>query len=394
MDADREYRDALPQGSARGRGAGLNPGNRFEEVRLHVLGEHLDEVLREHDGTPVKVPTRVFKDHSRTILNQNDSPDIGFRWSINPYRGCEHGCIYCYARPYHEMLGFSCGLDFETNIMAKLDAPQMLRRELAHPSWQAEVIAMSGVTDCYQPVEAKLRITRGCLEVFADCRQPVAIVTKNRLILRDLDLLQELARFRAVSVAISLTTLRSDLARKMEPRASSPSDRLHTMRQLAAAGVPVTAMVAPIIPGLNDEEIPSLLQAAAQAGAQSAGYTLLRLPYQIKALFLDWLSRHFPQRARRVEGLLRGTRDGALYKADFGTRMVGSGPMASQIHDVFHTFAHRHGLNRGRGGFSRLSNAHFRRPRVDGQATLFDELVDSTHSLDPPCPSADETPGR
>jgi DNA repair photolyase len=338
MPGPYEYPDAIPQGQVRGRGAGLNPGNRYEEIRLHVLGEHLDEILTDPDTTPRQTQTRVYKDHTRTILNHVDSPDIGFNWSINPYRGCEHGCIYCYARPFHEQLGFSCGLDFETRIMAKLDAPRLLRKELAKPSWRPETIAMSGVTDCYQPIEAKLRLTRGCLEVFAECRQPVAIVTKNRLILRDLDLLQELTRFHAVSVAISLTSLKNDLARTMEPRASSPADRLHVISALSAAGIPVTVMTAPIIPGLNDQEIPSLLQAAADHGARSAAYVLLRLPYQIKALFLDWLKTHYPQRADRVESLIRQTRDGHLYQPTFGLRMVGHGAIAGQIHDVFHVF--------------------------------------------------------
>ncbi len=270
----------------RGRGAGLNPGNRFEDVRLHVLGEHLDEIATQDDDG-VQVKTRVVRDASRTVINPVDSPDLAFDWTINPYRGCEHGCIYCYARPGHEYLSLSCGLDFETVILAKHDAPTLLRRELMKESWKGETIMMSGVTDPYQPVERALRITRGCLEVCAEFRQPVSLITKNRLILRDLDILLKLHEHGAVRCAVSLTTLDASLASKMEPRASSPGARLETIRVLASHGIPVTVMTAPIIPRINDHELPALLAAAAQAGASGAGYILLRLPHQIKALFLE-----------------------------------------------------------------------------------------------------------
>ena len=367
-----EYADALPNGGAiHGRGAGLNPGNRFESVRLHVLGEHIDQMIAETSGVPGQVQTQVFRDRSVKVINRVDSPDIGFNWSINPYRGCEHGCIYCYARPFHELLGFSSGLDFETKIMAKLDAPKLLRKELASPRWKGETIAMSGVTDCYQPIESKLQITRGCLEVMAQCRQPVGIVTKNRLVCRDMDLLCELAKYNAVRVAISLTSLDAKLASKMEPRASSPAERLRTISKLGAAGVPVMAMVAPIIPGLNDREIPQLLEAAADAGAQSAGYVLLRLPYQIKALFLDWLAREFPDRAKHVENLLRGTRGGALYDATYGKRMKGTGEVARQIGKLFRVFSKRYGLAGRREKQPPMSGDSFRRPSLDGQMGLF-----------------------
>ncbi len=367
-----EYRDALPGGPATGRGAGLNPGNRFESTRLHVLGEHLDLVMIESSEHPGggQVKTEVYADASRSILNKIDSPDIGFNWSINPYRGCEHGCIYCYARPFHEMLGFSSGLDFETKIMAKLDAPRMLRKELARPKWNGEVIAMSGVTDCYQPIEAKLGISRGCLEVFADCRQPVGIVTKNRLVLRDLDLLKELSRHNAVRVAVSVTSVDPKLAQVLEPRASSPKERLKTIAKLSDAGVPVIAMVAPIIPGINDRQIPQVLEAVAAAGALSASYVLLRLPYQIKDLFTDWLQRHFSDRAQHVLSLIRQCRDGQLYDATFGKRMRGSGQVAEQIRQIFNHFKHRHHLDRS---VSRMSNSGFRRPEADGQMSLFDQ---------------------
>jgi len=249
MASSHEYRGALAEGPVRGRGAGLNPGNRFETTRIHILGEHLDgpdaaaselDVARE--SVSGRVPTRVLPDESRTVINRVDpkmSPDIGFRWTINPYRGCEHGCIYCYARPGHEYLGLSCGLDFETRIFAKLDAPRLLRRELAGPGWAGESIILSGVTDPYQPVEAKLEITRRCLAVMAQCGQPVSVITKNRLVVRDVDHLKMLAGRDGAHVAISLTTLDAGLAAKLEPRASSPVDRLRTIRELSRAGVPV-----------------------------------------------------------------------------------------------------------------------------------------------------------
>ncbi len=360
MVSNGEYRDALPGGQARGRGAGLNPGNRFEDVRLHVLGEHLDEIVAENpDGT--KVVTRVYADRTKTIINKVQSLDVGFDWTINPYRGCEHGCIYCYARPGHEMLGWSLGLDFETKIMAKHDAAVLLKRELADRSWKGENIIMSGVTDPYQPIEAKLRITRSVLEVLADCRQPVSIITKNKLVLRDLDLLKELHAHRAVGVAISVTTLEKDLARRMEPRASAPADRLKAVETLASHGIPVTVMTAPIIPGLNDQEIPALLKAASEAGASSAGYVILRLPYQIKDIFLEWLQREFPEKATRVEGAIRDVRGGELYDSRPGIRMKGEGARAEQIKATFKLFKRRYGLE---GNRYEVSGASFRRPEL------------------------------
>ncbi len=368
MDRAYEYRDALPEGAVRGRGAGLRPGNRFETVRLHVLGEHLDQLAREQPGE-TQIRTQVLPDHSRTIINRVvDSPDISFNWSINPYRGCEHGCVYCYARPTHEYLGLSCGLDFESKILAKFDAAALLRKELASPKWQPETIVMSGVTDPYQPVEKKLGITRSIVEVLAECRQPVGFITKNRLILRDLDLLTELNRHRAVSVGVSITTLDPALAAKLEPRASSPADRLEAIARLSAAGIPTTVMVAPIIPAINDREIPAILKAAAEAGARSAGWVLLRLPYQIKDLYLDWLRRHFPEKADNAEHLLRDARGGQLYQAQFGSRMKGQGPVAQQIRDIFRVFRKRYRLD---NPFPPLSTQAFRRP-AGPQLSLFD----------------------
>ncbi|MCW5776543.1 MAG: PA0069 family radical SAM protein [Phycisphaeraceae bacterium] len=368
MDAC-DFDGALPFGVVRGRGAGVNPSGRYEPVRLHVLGETLDEALDDcPDG--VQVRTRVYRDNAKTVINPVDSPDLPFKWTLNPYRGCEHGCVYCYARPTHETFGMSCGLDFETRLFAKLDAPDLLRRELTRPKWQGEPIMLAGITDVYQPVERRLRITRGCLEIMAECRQPISIVTKGSLITRDLDLLSTLARHQAVQVFVSVTTLDADLARSMEPRASAPRARLDAMRDLSDAGVPVGVMVAPIVPGLNDAEIPGILLAARDAGARTAAFTVLRLPYQVKTVFLDWLRREFPLKADRVEGEIRRMRGGALNDSRFGTRFRGEGERAEQIRRLFKVFKSRLGLDRERMA---LSSASFRRPTLSGQRALFDE---------------------
>jgi DNA repair photolyase len=327
----------------RGRGAQSNPPNRFETLSLHVLPDHVDEIVAENpDGTQVR--TFVYADRSKTLINRVDSPDVPCDWSINPYRGCEHGCVYCYARPHHEMLGFSCGLDFETKIVAKHDAPDLLRRELASPAWRGEPIMISGVTDPYQPVERKLRITRRILEICADAGQPVSIITKSAMVTRDVDLLARLAADGAATVAISLTTLDNRLASSMEPRASAPSRRLEAMRTLSSAGVPVTVLTAPIIPGLNDREIPSLIEAAAGAGATGAGHVFLRLPYQVETIFFEWLRREFPDRAARVESLLRQARGGGVTDSTFGRRMVGEGPVAQMVKQLVKTSARRAGI--------------------------------------------------
>ncbi|MBL8763913.1 MAG: PA0069 family radical SAM protein [Phycisphaerae bacterium] len=361
---DHDYRDALASGPVRGRGSNLNPGNRFETIRLHVLGEHLDEIIAENpDGTQVR--TTILPDRTRSVINPVDSPDLPMKWTINPYRGCEHGCIYCYARPGHEYLGMSSGLDFETRIMAKLDAPEILRRELARPSWSGEPIVLSGVTDPYQPIESKLGLTRRILEICVEHFQPLAFITKSSLILRDLDLLDRLRERQAVRVSVSLTTLDPALAAAMEPRAASPAGRLRTIETLARAGIPVNVMTAPIIPAINDREIPALLRAARDAGATSAAWVLLRLPHQIKALFLEWLARHVPDRAAHVESLIRQTRDGDLYTSEFFDRRRGTGPIAEQIAQTFRVFARRYRLDRGG---SPLNSSAFRRP---------DDLFDS-----------------
>jgi DNA repair photolyase len=319
------------------RGAIDNPPNRFESIVLE----------RDADWNPEDDPlpqTQFLKDDTQTIIAYNDSPDIGFEASINPYRGCEHGCIYCYARPFHEYLGFSSGLDFETKIMVKENAAQLLRKELSSKKWKPQVIAMSGVTDCYQPIERRLKLTRACLEVLAEFRNPVGIVTKNFLVTRDLDLLAELARHRAASVCISLTTLDPALRKVMEPRTSPPPARLEAIRRLSEAGVFVTALLAPMIPGLTDHEIPSLLEAAAKAGAKSAGLVPVRLPHSVAPMFEQWLDTHFPERKEKVLNRIRSIRGGKLYDAQWGSRMRGEGIFADQMEQMFDVARRKWGL--------------------------------------------------
>jgi DNA repair photolyase len=340
-------RDAIPS-----RGAASNPANRFEEIQVEPDAD------RDPEQDPLP-RTRFLRDHSSRILTTNDSPDVPFEVSLNPYRGCEHGCIYCYARPTHEYLGLSAGLDFETRIMVKEDAPRLLRDELSSPEWVPKPIAMSGVTDCYQPVERRLKLTRGCLEVLAEFRNPVSVVTKNNLVTRDLDLLSELARCQAVLVCISLTTLDTDLRKVLEPRTSPPTARLATIRALAAAGIPVGAMVAPVIPGLTDHEIPALVAAAAEAGASFSDYALLRLPYAVAPLFEDWLTQHVPAKKEKVLNRIRAMRGGKLNDSQFGLRMRGEGIYADQIEALFAVARRKAGLPENG---PELSRAAFRRP--------------------------------
>jgi DNA repair photolyase len=283
-------------------------------------------------------------DASRTVVARNTSPDVPFDASVNPYRGCEHGCAYCYARPTHEFLGLSAGLDFESRLFVKTQAPELLRAELARPGWKVQPIALSGVTDPYQPLERELGLTRRCLQVLAEFRNPVAIVTKSHLVTRDLDVLRELAAHGLVRVALSVTTLRARLARALEPRAPGPSRRLHAVHVLAEAGIPTGVLVAPVIPGLTDAEIPALLSAAASAGACFAGHALLRLPTSVQDLFVDWLERHAPERKDKVLACVRAMRGGALDDARFGSRMRGEGPYATHVHDLFRLARRRAGL--------------------------------------------------
>ena len=344
--------ESKPLPVLRGRGASWNPPNRFE--RLHVA---LDAPGDDEDCAAPE--TELLLDRTRSILAFNDSPDVGFEASLNPYRGCSHGCCYCYARPTHEYLGFSAGLDFETKIMVKQDAPELLRAALSTKSWRPQVIALSGNTDAYQPAERRLGITRRCLEVLADFHNPVGIVTKSRLVTRDLDLLADLARHEAAAVILSVTSLRPEVQRAMEPRASSPAKRLEAIRLLAEAGVPVGVNVAPVVPGITDEEIPAILEAAAEAGATFASYILLRLPWGVKSLFETWLEQHFPERKEKVLNRVRDMRGGKLYDARFAVRGRGEGPWADQLRSLFRVTTGRLGLE----GRPHLSTEAFRVPR-------------------------------
>jgi DNA repair photolyase len=355
-----EVRQSARLLGAHGRGAASNPGNRFDKIEYAPdLG-----ALEENDPQPVR--TQFFRDASQSIIAFNKSPDVGFDAGLNPYRGCEHGCAYCYARPTHEYLGFSAGIDFESRIIVKENAPELLRAEFSSKKWKPQVLAMSGVTDCYQPIERRLELTRRCLEVLAKFRNPVSVITKNHLVTRDIDLLKELSKHSAVAVNISLTTLDPELARTLEPRASAPPRRLETIRELAIAGIPVNIMMAPIIPGLTDHEIPRLLEAAARAGASSAAYTLLRLPLAVAPIFSEWLERHRPGEKRKVLERLKCMRGGRLNDGRFGDRMRGSGPFAAQIRQMFGVSCRRFGLARE---YSPLSTAAFRIPCT--QAELF-----------------------
>jgi len=353
----------------RGRGARLNPPNRFEANHREL---ELEQVEDDDDYLAAlsRPGTEYLPDSSRSIVAKNDSPDVGFDVSLNPYRGCEHGCIYCYARPTHEYLGFSAGLEFETRIMVKHDAPELLRKALSSPRWQPRVLALSGVTDAYQPVERRLGLTRRCLAVLAEYRQPVSIITKNRLVTRDLDLLGELARHGAAGVFFSITSLDQELAGRLEPRTTRPAGRLKAMAALATAGVPTGVMVSPVIPGLTEHELPAILNAAAHAGAQFAGYALLRLPMAVEGLFQDWLTHQFPDRKDKILDRIRATRGGRLNDSRFGVRMSGEGNAADMIAQVFRATCRRAGLNRRPWP---VSAAAFRRPKQDdGQLTLFE----------------------
>ncbi|HXR06573.1 MAG TPA: PA0069 family radical SAM protein [Candidatus Acidoferrum sp.] len=338
--------------SPRGRGAASNPPNRFAKIAL----ERDADWNAEEDPAP---RTQFLRDLSQTIITYNDSPDIPYRATLNPYRGCEHGCSYCYARNSHEFLGFSAGLDFETKIVVKEKAPELLRRELSSRGWKPQPLALSGVTDCYQPVERRLQLTRRCLAVLAEFRNPVSIITKNYLVTRDLDLLGELAANRAAVVYLSINSLDSELARKLEPRAASPKLRLAAVEALARAGVPVGVLVAPVIPGLNDHEIPSVLAAAKAAGAGWAGTEILRLPLTVAPIFEQWLEQNVPGRKEKILNRIRAMRGGKLNDSRFGARMRGEGIFADQISQMFHIARRKAGLAEA-GPV--LSTAAFRRP--------------------------------
>ena len=344
----------------RGRGSASNPKNRFDSI------ETVPEPSQDSDA--ISSPhTEFFPDRSRSIIAYNDSPDVGFDASINPYRGCEHGCVYCYARPTHEYLGFSSGLDFETKIMVKEDAPELLRKELSSRNWTPQLVALSGNTDCYQPVEKTKQLTRRCLEVFLEFRNPVVIITKNFLVTRDIDILAELARYDCVGVTVSLTTLDHKLSSLLEPRASRPARRLAAIKKLAEAGVPVGYLQAPMIPGLTDAEAPAIGAAAAKAGATFSGYVALRLPFAVKSLFEDWLEQNYPEKKNKVLGRVREIRGGKLNDPNFTSRMRGQGIYAEQMAKLFQLARKKSGITER---WPKLTIEHFQRPGID-QLRLF-----------------------
>jgi DNA repair photolyase len=341
----------------RGRGASWSPANRFEKLHVDLTDVDLVDDDPDSAGKPRRA-TQYFDDKTKTIIAHNQSPDVGFERSINPYRGCEHGCIYCFARPTHEYLGFSAGLDFESRIMVKRDAPRLLEAELLSTKWKPQLVMMSGVTDCYQPIERKLKITRGCLEVLARFRNPVAILTKNRLVTRDIDILSELADYKAVVVNLSVTSLDPKLQQILEPRTSAPAARLDAIAQLRESGIPVGVMVAPVIPGINDHQIPKIVEACRKAGAQFAGHVLLRLPWAVRPLFEHWLDEHFPGRKAKILENVRAFRGGKLYDSRWRKRQIGEGVFAEQIGNLFEVSCRRAGMTER----PKLSTAAFRRP--------------------------------
>jgi DNA repair photolyase len=353
---------------AKGRGSQINPPNRFGGLHHEIDFEHLEHDT-EYLKSLQKLATEYIPDRAKSIVAENDSPDVGFRYSINPFRGCSHGCSYCYARPTHEFLGYNAGLDFETKILVKEDAPELFREFLTRKNWVPEPIALSGVTDCYQPAEREFKLTRRCLEVAAEFLQPMSIITKNALVLRDLDLLRDLASQNLVHVNISVTTLDAELARSMEPRTSTPSAKLRAMRVLADAGIPVRVLMAPIIPGLNESEIPAVLAASKDAGATGAGYILLRLPLTVGPVFWEWLERTYPNRFQRVQRRIKNVRGGKFNDSEFGTRMSGTGEISRRIADLFCLFRKRYGLD---GNILPLDRSRFRiPPPKSGQLHLF-----------------------
>ncbi len=356
----RMSRSFIGRQAFKGRGAASNPSVRFEALTLE----------QTHDGwyeeeVPASLDETVLPDRARSVISTNDSPDVGFDKSINPYRGCSHGCVYCFARPTHAYLGLSPGLDFETKLFYKADAVALLEAELAKPKYRCTPIALGINTDGYQPLEKRLQITRSILAVLARCRHPVTIVTKSALVLRDLDLLADLAKDQLVSVMLSITSLTNDIKRTLEPRAASPQARLRVIKELALAGVPVGVLVAPVIPAITDHEIEAILSAAKEAGAGSAGYVLLRLPHELKALFREWLAEHYPDRAKHVMSLINLSRGGKDYDAEFGQRMRGTGPYAELLRMRFDLARRKLGLD-GASDRHELNTAAFRPPAPGG----------------------------
>lgn len=344
----------------KGRGSAENPKNRFRDVEMKYD-------IDTETGQINRPKTTLLKDHTGGIISTNNSPDIGFDVSVNPYRGCEHGCVYCYARPTHEFLGMSLGLDFESKIVVKYDAPRLLREALANKKWKPQTLVMSGVTDPYQPIERKLGITRGCVEVLAESNHPLVIITKNYLVTRDIDLLSKLAGISAVKVVLSITSLNKAITDTMEPRTSRPHKRLQAVRELTEAGIPVHVNIAPVIPGLTDNEIVPIMEAAAEAGAGSVSCNIVRLPYGVKDLFVKWLDDHHPNRRDKVINKIKSLRNGKLNRSEFGERFRGAGPYADQIHQLIEIHSKRLGLNKdGRP----LNTSQFKRPSTS-QLNLF-----------------------
>ena len=356
---------------ARGRGAKINMSGRFEAFNRSLF----DDGWQGLEELP-PFRTQVFEESPKTIITRNDSPDISFDRSINPYRGCEHGCSYCYARPAHAYMGLSPGLDFESKLFAKANAPELLRAELLAKSYSPRTIALGANTDAYQPIERERRITRRILEVLAEFNHPVGIVTKSALVTRDIDILAPMAVKGLVKVALSVTTLDAKLARAMEPRASTPIKRLEAIERLAAAGIPTVVMVAPIIPAVNDAEIEAILKAAYAAGAREAGYVMLRLPLEVRDVFKDWLEAALPDRAAKVMSLIRSVREGKESDSTFGRRMTGSGPYAWSIGRRFELACQRLGLNASR---LKLSVDHFKRPPQPGEQLALFETAGAGH---------------
>ena len=362
------HENAVPR---KGRGASINPEGRFE----HTVREAVDDGWNTPaDEELPALKTHVTIEHAKSIISRNTSPDVPFTQSINPYRGCEHGCIYCYARPSHAYLNLSPGVDFETRLFAKVNAAELLRAELAKPGYKCELIALGANTDPYQPIEREYKITRGILEVLAECGHPVGIVTKNAMVERDIDILAPMAEKNLVNVYVSVNNLDHDLARRLEPRCSAPARRLEAMRRLSAAGIPVGVLVAPVIPFLTDHQIEPVLEAAYAAGARSAGYVLMRLPYELKDLFRNWLEVHYPLKAKHVMSRVQQMRGGRDNDPDFGSRMRGSGELADLLRRRFDIACARLGFDAGKRHRTPVTT-HFKPPIVkragDTQLTLF-----------------------
>lgn len=353
-------------GNIKSRAAGLNTPNRFEKLYIDYNDTENLDYYPDEEGEK-RIPTTFYLDNSKSILAHNDSPDLGFDYSINPYRGCEHGCIYCYARPSHEYLGFSAGLDFETKIMVKMDAAALLEQAFMKKSWKPQPIMFSGDTDCYQPIERKLQLTRKCIEVFKKFKHPVGIVTKNALVTRDIDLLSEMAKENLASVTISITSLNRKLSRKLEPRTSVPLVRFDAVEKLASAGIPVGVLVAPVIPGLTDEEIPAILKMASDRGAYFAAHTIMRLPLAVKELFIEWLRRNYPEKESKIINRIKEVREGKLSDSNFRTRMSGKGKYAESIHRLFKLSCEKYGLNKKK---YKIDYSKFRNS-TKGQIELF-----------------------